>query len=253
MAGEQILYVEDNHENRMLIKRVLEVEGFNVIEAETGRKGFEKAKETTPDLILMDINLPDIDGYAVTALIRDTESLKHIPILAVTANVMAGDRQKVLDAGCDDYIPKPIDIDRLPSLVREYLGKKHGVMEPTNAPASPVLEKKLALTQSAAKAPTVPPKMPPGREAPRVKARIGGQSSPNPGAASRPAKKPAPRIAPVASTDSKMANSGAAVKEPNPLLSGTPPTTTDEGKLAEREKDGRLSKGETEEREQSGT
>jgi two-component system cell cycle response regulator DivK len=121
MAGESILYIEDNFENRILIKRVLEAEGYLVIEADNGKTGLKLASEKSPDLILMDINLPDIDGYDCTAKLRELESTSSIPIIALTANAMEGDQEKALDAGCDGYIPKPIDVDGLPEQVAGFL------------------------------------------------------------------------------------------------------------------------------------
>jgi len=121
MTRGRILYVEDNFENRILIKRILESEGYAVVEAENGLAGITSAETSHPDLILMDINLPDIDGYECAARIRKNEVMKYTPIVALTANVMEGDRQKALDAGLDGYIPKPIDVDILPRQIADYL------------------------------------------------------------------------------------------------------------------------------------
>ncbi|GAB4475877.1 MAG: hypothetical protein Kow00124_17430 [Anaerolineae bacterium] len=124
-ATARILYVEDNFENRLLIKRVLEAEGYTVIEAENGRTGLSKALSDRPDLILMDINLPDIDGYEVTGRLRQSDAIgSKVPIIALTANALAGDRQKALSAGCDGYIPKPIDIDALPRQINAFLQRR---------------------------------------------------------------------------------------------------------------------------------
>lgn len=117
----RILYIEDNFENRMLVKRVLMAEGFEVIEAENAEIGIDLALEYRPDLILMDISMPHVDGLMATRHLRALPELNHIPIIAVTANVMKGDREETLQAGCDGYIPKPIDIDRFPEQVMEYL------------------------------------------------------------------------------------------------------------------------------------
>ena len=119
----RILYIEDNPDNRMLIRRVLQAEGYEVIEAADGRAGLRQAADARPDLILMDINLPEIDGYELTARLKQVPSLNRIPIIAVTANVMKGDREKTLAAGCDGYIQKPIDIDLLPSQIERFLKK----------------------------------------------------------------------------------------------------------------------------------
>jgi two-component system cell cycle response regulator DivK len=119
----KILYIEDNPGNRLLVSRILMVEDYDVIEAEDGPTGIDKAMEQKPDLILMDMNLPDIDGYELTRRMRDIPELSGIPIIAMTANVMHGDREKSLEAGCDGYIPKPIDVDALPGQIELFLKK----------------------------------------------------------------------------------------------------------------------------------
>jgi two-component system cell cycle response regulator DivK len=125
MNDIRILYIEDEPGNRMLVKRVLEAEGFAVMEATDGLAGLEMAARMHQDLdlILLDINLPEIDGYDLAKRFRSTPGLQKIPILAVTANVMHGDRERTLEAGCDDYIQKPIDVDQLPDQVRAALNK----------------------------------------------------------------------------------------------------------------------------------
>ena len=121
--SKRILYIEDNPENRLLMRRVLMAEGYLVEEANDGNSGLQKASESPPDLILMDINLPEIDGYEVTARLKQLPNMTGVPIIAVTANVMKGDREKTLAAGCDGYIQKPIDIDLLPSQIESFLKK----------------------------------------------------------------------------------------------------------------------------------
>jgi two-component system cell cycle response regulator DivK len=122
--SKRILYIEDNPENRLLMRRVLMAEGYDVEEANDGNSGLQKAAESPPDLILMDINLPEIDGYEVTARLKQLPNMTGVPIIAVTANVMKGDREKTLAAGCDGYIQKPIDIDLLPSQIESFLKKE---------------------------------------------------------------------------------------------------------------------------------
>ena len=124
MPGKIILYVEDNPDNRMLIRRVLMAEGYEVAEAHTAHEALERIQTVTPDLILMDINIPDMDGYALTARIRKTPGFDTVPIIAVTANVMRGDREKSLEAGCDGYIQKPIDIDLLSQQIERFMARK---------------------------------------------------------------------------------------------------------------------------------
>lgn len=116
-----ILYIEDNPDNRNLIRRVLMSEGYAMIEAVKAEQAFEKLETEQIDLILMDINMPDMDGYTLTAKIKEIEKYSKIPIVAVTANVMRGDREKSLQAGCDGYIQKPIDIDTLTQQVERFI------------------------------------------------------------------------------------------------------------------------------------
>ena len=116
-----ILYVEDNGDNRTLVRRVLTAEGYSIIEAVNAMQELEILRSTKPNLILMDINMPDIDGYTLTAQIKETPGLEFIPIIALTANVMRGDRERSLEAGCDGYIQKPIDIDMLSEQIERFL------------------------------------------------------------------------------------------------------------------------------------
>jgi two-component system, cell cycle response regulator DivK len=122
----RILYIEDYADNRLLIRRVLMAEGYEVLEAANAQEALKSALLEPPDLILMDINLPEVDGYTLTARIRSTPKLSHIPVVALTANVMKGDRERVLEAGCDGYIQKPVDIDQLPWQISKYLRKPRG-------------------------------------------------------------------------------------------------------------------------------
>src|SRR5438445_3981084 len=123
MATEpaRILYIEDNPDNRMLVKRVLEAEGYTLLEAANAHDGMRQVLAQAPDLILMDINLPEVDGYTTTARIKATPGLEAVKVIAVTANVMKGDREKTLAAGCDGYIQKPIDVDQLPAQIARFL------------------------------------------------------------------------------------------------------------------------------------
>lgn len=117
----RILHVEDNFENMLLVRRVLESEGYEVIEASNGREALEFLDSEQIDLALLDINMPDIDGYTLATRIRRTPRFAGMPILAMTANVMRGDRERSLQAGCDGYIQKPIDIDMLSFQLERYL------------------------------------------------------------------------------------------------------------------------------------
>ncbi len=122
----RILYIEDDPGNRMLVRRILEAEGFSITEAMDGPSGLDMAEEMYPDLdlILLDINLPEIDGYDLAKRFRNISTLQEVPILAVTANVMQGDRELTLEAGCDGYIQKPIDVDLLPEQIKAALKMK---------------------------------------------------------------------------------------------------------------------------------
>ena len=119
-----ILYVEDNYDNRNLIRRVLESEGYAMAEASNAEDAMLKLQAARPNLILMDINMPGMDGYALTARIKATPGFAAVPIVAVTANVMRGDREKSLEAGCDGYIQKPIDIDILSQQIDRFLARQ---------------------------------------------------------------------------------------------------------------------------------
>ena len=125
--GNTILYVEDNPDNRNLIRRVLNAEGYMVVEASNADLAFNKLENESIDLILMDINMPDMDGYTLTAKIKKMDKYKNIPIVAVTANVMRGDREKSLEAGCDGYIQKPIDIDTLAQQIERFITRRPNV------------------------------------------------------------------------------------------------------------------------------
>jgi two-component system cell cycle response regulator DivK len=124
MTQQTILYIEDNPGNRLLVKRILEVEGYKVVEAISGLDGLSAAESMQLDLILVDINLPELDGYELTRRLKQIKRLAGVPIIAMTANVMKGDREKSLAAGCDGYIQKPIDVDQLPVQVANYLQAK---------------------------------------------------------------------------------------------------------------------------------
>ncbi len=122
-----ILYVEDNPDNRNLIRRVLEADGYSVIDAINASQAIEKLEKNRVDLILMDINMPDMDGYTLTTKIKGIQIFSKIPIVAVTANVMRGDREKSLEAGCDGYIQKPIDIDTLTQQIERFMTRSTNV------------------------------------------------------------------------------------------------------------------------------
>jgi two-component system, cell cycle response regulator DivK len=119
-----ILYVEDNPDNRLLVKRILLAEDYSLLEAIDGKDALKVLKTAHPDLILMDINMPDMDGYTLTATIKALPGFERVPILALTANVMRGDKEKTLEAGCDGYIQKPLDIDQLTREIEKFLSRR---------------------------------------------------------------------------------------------------------------------------------
>ena len=117
----KILIVEDNEMNRDMLSRRLERKGYDVVMAEDGKKGVDMSKSDNPDLILMDLSLPVMDGWEATSTIKADEETKSIPIIVLTAHAMAGDREKALDAGADEYDTKPIDFKRLLGKIKEFI------------------------------------------------------------------------------------------------------------------------------------
>jgi two-component system cell cycle response regulator DivK len=117
----KILIVEDNEMNRDMLSRRLERRGFAVVMAVDGQQGVDMARSEKPDLVLMDMSLPVLDGWAATREIKADEALKAIPVIALTAHAMAGDREKAIEAGCDDYDTKPIELPRLLEKIGKFL------------------------------------------------------------------------------------------------------------------------------------
>lgn len=118
---QKILVVDDNRDNRELVVKVLKNRGYDMVEAVDGEDALRKAQEERPGLILMDISLPKMDGYEVIRRLKSQEEYRDIPIVALTAHVMKGDKERAMNAGCIGYIPKPIDIRELPEQIRYYL------------------------------------------------------------------------------------------------------------------------------------
>lgn len=118
----RVLYIEDNFQNKRLVRKILAAKGYDVLEADDGLTGVEMAREHVPDLILMDISLPGIDGVEATQRIKAYDKTSAIPVIALTANAMRGDRERFIAAGCDDYLPKPISTGELVDMIRKYLG-----------------------------------------------------------------------------------------------------------------------------------
>jgi two-component system cell cycle response regulator DivK len=123
MMGHTILYIEDNPDNMLLVRRVLESRGYTLLSAVNGLDGVQIAETQEVDLILVDINLPDIDGYEVTRRLRSSSktALAYTPIIAITANALKGDADKALSAGCDVYMSKPINIRELGARVEAFV------------------------------------------------------------------------------------------------------------------------------------
>ena|SRR5579864_4712591 len=126
MAGELVLIVEDNDRNLELVQDILELRGFRTITAMSAALGIDLARQHVPDLVLMDIQLPDCDGVEALRQLRADEVTHAIPVVALTAFAMTSDRTRFLDAGFDGYIAKPIDVRVLPDLVRQYIRHSDG-------------------------------------------------------------------------------------------------------------------------------
>ena len=120
---EKILVVEDNAQNRILMRQILTPHGYDVLEASDGLTGLEKARVHMPALILLDIQMPVMDGFAVIRELRNDPALKQIKVIAVTSFAMKGDREKALQAGFDEYVTKPINTRTFPELVKQVLSR----------------------------------------------------------------------------------------------------------------------------------
>lgn len=122
MDKRRILVIEDNRDNLMLVADILQSLDYAVLLATDGQRGVDLAHQEKPDLILMDLALPYLDGWTAASIIKSAPELQHIPIIAVTAHAMIGDRERALAAGCDDYVSKPINMRELMSKVDRFLG-----------------------------------------------------------------------------------------------------------------------------------
>jgi two-component system cell cycle response regulator DivK len=116
-----VLYIEDNLDNRLLVKRILEADGISVLEAGNATDGLRLIEAYKPNLVLLDINLPEMDGITFTKFLRNDPKYKNLPIVAITADLFRGNEEKTLSAGCNGYIQKPIDVDLLPSFIERFL------------------------------------------------------------------------------------------------------------------------------------
>ncbi|MFN2577079.1 MAG: response regulator [Pyrinomonadaceae bacterium] len=138
-AKDLFLVVEDFEDSRFMMRRLLEMAGYNVLEASDGEQAVKMAVEARPVLILMDLSLPKLDGLAATRLIRQKKGLKAVPIVAVSAHDSPQSRSEALEAGCDEYVTKPIDFDHLTKLLQRFLAlrKSSRAQSPSNVLESP--------------------------------------------------------------------------------------------------------------------
>ena len=120
----RVLLVEDNEANRDMLSRRLARRGYEISIATDGRQGIAAAQAEQPDLILMDMNLPEIDGWEATRLLKSQSTTRHIPVIALTAHAMVSDRQRALEAGCDDYDTKPVELSRLLSKIAALIDRE---------------------------------------------------------------------------------------------------------------------------------
>ncbi len=124
MSEPVVLLVEDQEDNRVLARLLLQRAGFRVVEAADGRQALEQAAAVRPDLILLDMSLPEVDGWTVARTLRASADLNHLLIVALTAHAMDGDREKVLEAGCDEFMTKPIDVPKFIPTIRRILERR---------------------------------------------------------------------------------------------------------------------------------
>ena len=126
----KILIVEDNQDSRELVVKVLKNKGYQMIEAVDGEEALEKTANDKPNIILMDISIPKLDGYEVAKRLKEHKEFKKIPIVALTAHAMRGDREKFISVGFEGYISKPINVHELPNQIRAYLkGKRESILD----------------------------------------------------------------------------------------------------------------------------
>ncbi|HEY9226864.1 MAG TPA: response regulator [Gemmatimonadaceae bacterium] len=131
--SKSILLVEDNEDNRIIYATALRYAGYEVFEAITGTEGIQQARTNHPDLILMDISVPELDGWEATAILKADPSTKHIPVIAVTAHALPGDEERSLEAGCDGYLAKPIP----PAMLIAEVDRRFGRTTPSYTRARP--------------------------------------------------------------------------------------------------------------------
>lgn len=121
--AKKVLCIEDNKTNMLLVSRIVEADGYELIRAEDGPSALEILDEFVPDIILLDVNIPGIHGLDLARMIKEEERLAQVPLIATTANVLVGDKERCLEAGCDEYLPKPLDIRQLRQVMRDYVNR----------------------------------------------------------------------------------------------------------------------------------
>lgn len=122
---KQVLCIEDNKTNMLLVSRIVEADGYELIRAEDGPSALAFLEDHVPDIILLDVNIPGIHGLDLARMIKEDQRLAHVPLIATTANVLVGDKERCLEAGCDEYLPKPLDIRRLRQVMRDYVNRSN--------------------------------------------------------------------------------------------------------------------------------
>ncbi|HZD09980.1 MAG TPA: response regulator [Candidatus Binatia bacterium] len=130
--AKKVLCIEDNKTNMLLVSRIVEAEGYELIRAEDGPTALNVLHQLLPDIILLDVNIPGIHGLDLARIIKEDEKLAHVPLIATTANVLVGDKERCLEAGCDEYLPKPLDIRRLRQVMRDYVSRNSQVPSETS-------------------------------------------------------------------------------------------------------------------------
>ena len=121
MSPARILLVEDNYDNLQLVRFLLERSGYQVVEAHNGKQGLDVARHERPDLILMDLSMPDMDGWEAARMLKADPQTSAIPLVALTAHTLPGDRKRAMEAGCDEYLSKPINVAQLERLIADAL------------------------------------------------------------------------------------------------------------------------------------
>jgi two-component system cell cycle response regulator DivK len=121
--SKKVLCIEDNKTNMLLVSRIVEADGYDLVRAEDGPSALEILKDFVPDVILLDVNIPGIHGLDLARMIKEDERLAQVPLIATTANVLVGDKERCLEAGCDEYLPKPLDIRQLRQVMRDYVNR----------------------------------------------------------------------------------------------------------------------------------